>query len=148
METETASDASSSPEPEPVLGVPDPVRILVETATHLVPGDGCSEKIKRMRNAICQHHWNRDFDDEEDWCYVYGLGGSSGGRDRGVLKSGEGERDRVCFFLVDSGQTSSRNENPPILRYRWTGEELVYIRRAVPAVVVAKLKEYPFMRRA
>ncbi|KAI0442304.1 hypothetical protein F4803DRAFT_519601 [Xylaria telfairii] len=138
METETDSDASSSPEPEPVLGVPDPVRILVETATHLVPGHVYTERVKCMRNIICQHHWSRDFDSEKDRCYVYGLGG--------VQLNSEGERGRVCFFLVDSGQTSSKNENPPMMRYRWTGKHLVYIRRALPAVVVAKLKEYPFMR--
>lgn len=116
METETASDTSSSPEPEPVLGVPDPVRILVETVTHLVPGHVYPERVKCMQNIVCQHHWGRDFDDEKDRCYVYGLGGRQ--------QSGEGERGHVCFFLVDSGQTSSKNENPPIMRYRWTGKEL------------------------
>ncbi|KAI8945687.1 hypothetical protein F4801DRAFT_112631 [Xylaria longipes] len=142
METETASDSSSSPEPEPVLGVPDPVRILVETATHLVPGQLYSERIEHMRNVICRHHWGRGFDGERDRCYVYGLGGG----DRSDSRSGQGQRGRVCFFLVDSGQTSSRNENPPVLRYRWTGTKLVYIWRALPAVVINKLKEYPFMR--
>ncbi|KAI1747315.1 hypothetical protein F4782DRAFT_521509 [Xylaria castorea] len=139
---ETASDVSSSPEPEPVLGVPDPVRILVETATHLVPGQLYPEKLEGMRNVICRHHWDRDFDHEIDRCYVYGLGGA------GDLKSGRGGQGRACFFLVDNGETMSERENPPVLRYRWTGKELVYIRRALPAVVVAKLKEYPFMRRA
>ncbi|TRX96867.1 hypothetical protein FHL15_002173 [Xylaria flabelliformis] len=138
---ETDSDASSSSEPEPVLGVPDPVRILVETTTHLVPGELYSERINGMRNVICHYHWGRAFDDATDRCYVYGLGGADD------LRS-ERDQSRVCFFLVDSGETLSERENPPVLRYRWTGKKLVYIRRALPAVVVAKLKEYPFMRRA
>ncbi|KAI0399362.1 hypothetical protein F4802DRAFT_590067 [Xylaria palmicola] len=140
--SEMASDSSSSPEPEPVLAVPDPVRILVETSTHLVPGRLHGERVQRMRNVICQYHWRRDFDDGKDRCYVYGLGG------KGPGGGGGGGQPRVCFFMVDSGETASRNENPPILRYRWTGEDLVYIRRALPAVVVAKLKEYPFMGRS
>ncbi|KAI0469475.1 hypothetical protein F4859DRAFT_486771 [Xylaria cf. heliscus] len=139
METESASNTSSDSDSELVLGVPDPVRILVETATHLVPGSFSSDKVERMRNVICQHHWRRDFDGGTDRCYVYGVGGDDPTRGRA-----EGDRGRVCFFLVDSGETTSRNENPPILRYRWTGKKLIYIRRALPAVVVAKLKEYPF----
>ncbi|KAI1733806.1 hypothetical protein F4680DRAFT_440403 [Xylaria scruposa] len=138
---ETDSDASSSSEPEPVLGVPDPVRILVETTANLVPGQLYPERVEGMRNVICRYHWGRDFDEAKDRGYVYGLGGA----DR--LRS-ERDQSKVCFFLVDSGETMSERENPPVLRYRWTGKKLVYIRRALPAVVVAKLKEYPFMRRA
>ncbi|KAI0549772.1 hypothetical protein F4679DRAFT_250991 [Xylaria curta] len=119
---ETDSDASSSSEPEPVLGVPDPVRILVETTANLVSGQLYEERVEGMRNVICQYHWGRDFDDAKDRGYVYGLGGAAGD-----LRNAR-EQSKVCFFLVDSGETMSERENPPVLRYRWTGKKLYVLR--------------------
>ncbi|KAI0199210.1 hypothetical protein F4808DRAFT_217461 [Astrocystis sublimbata] len=180
MDTEPAADqdansSSSSDSDDPVLGVPDPVRILVETSTHLVPAPVPSdneisssslarfltesaarreESIARMRDIICQYHWSRDFDGETDRCYVYGFSADVRGRSESRSRSDEAQRDEsgnrgdnVCFFMVDSGETVSERESPPVLRYRWTGKKLVYIRRALPAVVVKKLREYPFMRK-
>ncbi|KAJ2977211.1 hypothetical protein NUW58_g7881 [Xylaria curta] len=49
-------------------------------------------------------------------------------------------------LYADTGSTASRWENPPIIRYQWDGESLVYIRRSLPAHVLVKLREYPFMR--
>ncbi len=51
-----------------------PVRVLVQTQTHLVPGDrsaGFGEREDAMVNLICQHVWQRDFDKfrERDWNY-------------------------------------------------------------------------------
>jgi len=34
-------------------------RILVQTKTHLVPGDDYGDRLQRMRNIICQHQWKR-----------------------------------------------------------------------------------------
>lgn len=105
-------DVPSSSAPGPVEAT-GPIRILVQTETHLVPGDLYPEKIELMRNIICQHHWNRDYDRHRDRCYVHG---------------GEfGYSHRVCYFLVDSGSTLSATENPPILWYRWMGDSLLEI---------------------
>lgn len=42
--------------------------MLVHTTTSRVPGNGRWERVVFMRNLICQHHWNRDFDwDQDRW---------------------------------------------------------------------------------
>ena len=87
-----------------------PIRILVQTKTHLVPGDEYAERVDRMRNLICQHHWNRDFDWNQDRWNVYG--------------ADFGFDDRNCYFLVDHGESPT---DPPILWYSWTGESLLVI---------------------
>ena len=40
-----------------------PVRVLVQTRTHLVPGDKSDQwREEKMQNLICQQLWKRDFD--------------------------------------------------------------------------------------
>lgn len=88
-----------------------PVRILVQTVTGLVPGDLYPERIQLMRNIICQHHWNRDYDFRQERCQV---------------RHGDfGFDNRICYFLLDSGINLSSLEDVPILWYRWTGESLL-----------------------
>lgn len=93
---------------------PGPVRILVQTRTHLVPGDVYGEKIEYMRNMICQHAWNRNYIRGPDRWNCYG--------------ADFGYPDRTCYFLVDHGMTAEHgqppSENPPVLWYRWTGDSL------------------------
>ncbi|KAF5008061.1 hypothetical protein FDECE_5644 [Fusarium decemcellulare] len=68
------------PDPTPASGDPSsqlaertaPVRILVQTATHLVPGDLYPERLQRMQDIIYQYHWNRDFDHRQDRFYAHG----------------------------------------------------------------------------
>ncbi|KAK4032234.1 hypothetical protein C8A01DRAFT_41327 [Parachaetomium inaequale] len=51
-----------------------PVRILVQTTTHLVPGDksmGFGERVDGMVKLICHHVWQRDYDPlrERQWMH-------------------------------------------------------------------------------
>ena len=87
-----------------------PIRILVETKTHLVPGEDWHGKCLYMLDVICQYHWNRQDIPKQDRWSVYG--------------AEFGYTDRPCYFLVDHGQ-SSKDDDVPLLRYQWTGEALL-----------------------
>lgn len=98
--------------------VDSPVRVLVQTQTHHVPGDKSTEYGERydaMLNLICQHVWQRDFDKfrERHWNYHCHF----------ALDNVE------CWFLIDHyGPDQSPAPDPPIIWYRWTGTELfVYL---------------------
>ena len=87
-----------------------PTRVLVQTKTHLVPGGDYDERLLFMLDLICQHHWNRDYDPDQDRWSVYG--------------ARFGYDNRRCYFLVDHGQ-SSTDDDIPVLWYQWTGESLL-----------------------
>jgi hypothetical protein len=88
-----------------------PVRILVSTATHLVPGDGFFARTDFMANLISQHHWNYDFEWKCDRFESY--------------NADFGYDNRACYFLFDHGQSPVGNDDVvPILWYRWTGQTL------------------------
>jgi len=86
-----------------------PLRILVQTVTNIVPGNDYAERVEYMRNLICQHHWNRDFDRDQDRWNVYG--------------HHFGYETRNCCFLIDHGHSES-SEDPPVLWYKLTGKSL------------------------
>ncbi|KAF4973625.1 hypothetical protein FZEAL_9269, partial [Fusarium zealandicum] len=109
-----------------------PVRILVQTVTHLVPGNHYGERVEYMRNLICQHHWNRDFDWDQDRWNIHG-------NDFAIP-------NRNCYFLIDHGH-SEPSEDPPVLWYKWMGESLIAMQQALPRKVQRKLRDYPFSRR-
>ena len=44
-----------------------PIRILVESKTHLIPGNDFHENVFFILDSVCQHHWNRDFDLDDRW---------------------------------------------------------------------------------
>lgn len=100
------SSASSSSLPTVAV----PVRILVQTVTGLVPGDLYLERIRLMRNIICQHFWNRDFDSIQERFQARG--------------ADFGFDNRVCYFLLDSGINFHITQDPPVFWYRWTGDSL------------------------
>lgn len=97
-----------------------PLRVLVQTKAHLIPGDqsaGFGERFRTMQNLICQHIWGRDFDST---------------RER-VWSKGEFDLDdHDCWFLVehygaDRDTAEDRDlpdSDPPMLWYNWTGTEL------------------------
>ena len=87
-----------------------PIRLLVQTSTHLVPGDGWAPKYKFMLNTMCERHFNRRFDDLQD------RGSSHGGY--------FAYPNLRCYFLVDHGQ-SSNDDEVPIIWYEWTGKTLL-----------------------
>ncbi|POR31237.1 Uncharacterized protein TPAR_08559 [Tolypocladium paradoxum] len=122
----------SVPQEEPGDLSARPLRILVQTKTNLVPGNDYAERVEFMRNLICQHHWNRDFDWHQDRWNAYG--------------DEFGYENRSCYFLIDHCHGESP-DNPPVLWYKWTGKSLIAIQQALPAKIQAKLKEYPFSRR-
>lgn len=108
---------SSKPEDaEQPLLQPCPVRVLVQTLTHLVPSDGVIkrhnphvDKLLSILNRICRNTWNCGFDPDVFRWYTYG--------------DEFGYNNRRCFFLVDYGSTSNDDE-VPVLCYEWTGEVL------------------------
>ncbi|KAJ9132345.1 hypothetical protein NKR23_g11307 [Pleurostoma richardsiae] len=104
-----------------------PTRILVQTKTHLVPGDKYEERCQRMKNLICQFHWKRDFDPNQD---------------RWHAQAAFGLDDKSCYFLLDHGQSGG---DVPILWYKWTGMSFKPVQASLPPQLQAKLKGYPFM---
>ncbi|KAI0867216.1 hypothetical protein GGS24DRAFT_378016 [Hypoxylon argillaceum] len=109
---------------------PTPQRIVLQTKTHQVPGDDYHERCKNMKNLLCQHLWNRDFDYNHDRWQAYG-----------AAFAYEGRR---CYFLLDHGQSTSNNV--PVFWYKWTGNSFQLIEDPLPAQMRAKLKSYPFIR--
>jgi hypothetical protein len=108
-------DNVSPPDQSPADPIPTgPLRILVQTKTHLVPGDFYGDKIERMRNLICQQVWGRDYIAGSDRWNSYG--------------TEFGYENRTCFFLVDCGMTAEYGEpptdDPKVIWYRWTGDTL------------------------
>ena len=102
--------ASQTEQPQPIFSRPDPpVRILVQTLTHLVPESNDLSKTMFIINRICQLHWQCDYNYKEHrWSSYNG---------RFALKN------RRCFFLLDTGE-SLNDDDVPILSYEWTGESL------------------------
>ena len=97
----TASKTEWSPEP--------PVRILVQTLTHLVPGNDSFERTDLILNRICQHHWNCDFSAPKFRWASYNTQFAI--------------NNRRCFFLIDYGE-SQNDDDVPVLSYEWTGDTL------------------------
>ena len=85
-----------------------PVRILISTKTHLVPGDGYFAKTTFIQNTVSQYHWNCDF----DWsCNRFNTYDAKFGFD-----------NQNCYFLIDHG--ISNDDSVPVLWYKWTGVSL------------------------
>ena len=97
----------STPTP---LNPEPPVRVLVQTLTHLVPGDGNVERSEFLLNKMCQHHWGCDFDVPRfRWASTTAMSSLS------------------TTDVVSSSLTTANLENDddvPILCYEWTGESL------------------------
>ncbi|VUC38058.1 unnamed protein product [Clonostachys rosea] len=97
---------SESPTSLPSEAKP-PVRILVQTLTHLVPGENNDSKTRDFLNLVCQKHWRCDFEFPKFRWATYGCDFASD--------------NRRCFFLVDHGR-SHDDAAVPILPYEWTGK--------------------------
>ncbi|KAH8817338.1 hypothetical protein F5884DRAFT_830412 [Xylogone sp. PMI_703] len=109
-----------------------PVRILVQTLTHLVPGKECFERMFFILDRICQHHWNCDFDVPKFRRASYNCQFAF--------------NNRRCFFLVDYGE-SQNDDDVPILFYEWTGETLKPAQHlAADPKIQAGLKDFHFTR--
>jgi hypothetical protein len=93
--------AHTGPEP--------PVRILVQTLTHLFLGTDNMTRTYFILNKTSLHHWNCDFEAPK---FRFASQNT-----QFALKN------KRCFFLVDYGQTED-NSSVPILSYEWTGEIL------------------------
>ncbi|PWY87230.1 hypothetical protein BO94DRAFT_585783 [Aspergillus sclerotioniger CBS 115572] len=88
-----------------------PIRILVQTLTHLVRGHRNPDKRMFMLNLICRYHWNRNFSPAEHRWTTY--------NDFFAL------RDQPCFFVLDYGQAPDDAE-VRVLSYVWDGRTLEY----------------------
>lgn len=106
IQTANAPDNATLP-----LDEDAPVRIVVQTKTHLVPGKDYYKRTDFMLNLICQQHWHRDmqFGPQSDRWDLYG----------GMF----GYDNRDCFFPLDHGKADD-DDAVPVLRYHWTGDRL------------------------
>ncbi|KAH6615994.1 hypothetical protein B0J18DRAFT_484807 [Chaetomium sp. MPI-SDFR-AT-0129] len=105
-----------------------PVRVLVQTQTHHVPGDKSTrfgERFDAMLSLICQHVWQREFDKfrERPWDYHCHF----------ALDNVE------CWFLVDHhGPHPILPADLPIV--------CITIQIPLPGKVRRELRHYPFER--
>ncbi|KAK3292990.1 uncharacterized protein B0H64DRAFT_403257 [Chaetomium fimeti] len=127
--TEAAAAANAS-------DLDSPVRVLVQTQTHLVPGDKTThfgERYDAMVSLICQHVWQREYDQfrERDWSYHCHFA-----------------VDNVeCWFLIDHhGPDPTPPPDPPLIWYRWTGTKFMIVHGRPPSGVRRELQYYPFER--
>ncbi|KAI1434158.1 hypothetical protein GGR50DRAFT_695438 [Xylaria sp. CBS 124048] len=106
-----------------------PQRIVLQTRTHHVPGGDYHEKCNNMKNLLCQHLWNRNFDSSQDRWDVY--------------RATFAYPNRRCYFLLDHGQ--SADANVPVFWYKWTGKSFVRREGPMPHLMRVELKKRPFM---
>lgn len=107
--------STNAPQPQAGSTSTGKLRVLLQTRTHLLPGDDREERLTFMRNTVCQHVLNRDFDRAQERWFPY--------RDHFGL------HDCECFFLIDHHgydhtTTGAEEEEVPVLWYKWTGESL------------------------
>ncbi|GKZ85405.1 hypothetical protein AnigIFM56816_011176 [Aspergillus niger] len=102
----------STPYPKKSLYAP-PIRILVDTRIHLLPGDTNEDRNSYLINHICQLHWHTRFTPTKYRRYAFST-------ERYPTESTR------CLFLVDYGHTASKEEDEdvPVVYYSWTGENL------------------------
>lgn len=107
METTTSNPEDSAPQ-DPLQDLGEPVRVLVQTWTHLIPKYKYRDRILLMSELICKHHFKCRLDGRQRLGHY------------GVRLDGENRR---CYFLVDYGE-SLNDDDVPIISYEWTGESL------------------------
>lgn len=101
MEEQSTKPGLLQPEP--------PVRLLVQTLTHLVPGESGIDRYAFIQNRMCQDFWGCGFNAPK---FRFASHGESFALD-----------NRRCFFLVDHGETDD-DDKVPVLCYEWTGDKL------------------------
>ncbi|RSL72946.1 hypothetical protein CEP53_000948 [Fusarium sp. AF-6] len=122
----------SSAAPQPEANSAGKVRILLQSATDLVPGSDRGEKLTFVQNIVCQHHWQRDFDRSQERWYSHG--------------DDFGLKNRKCYFIIDHhGQDHTiEEEEVPVLWYKWTGVSLIRVNEELPSKMLKELKKWPF----
>jgi hypothetical protein len=107
-------NAATSADATDAAGHDRPVRILVQTATQLVPGDKSmdfGERVDAMVKAICHHVWQRDYDFLRERQWMHGCEFAID--------------NRPCWFLIDHhGPDPVPIPDPPVVWYKWTGTDL------------------------
>jgi hypothetical protein len=88
-----------------------PTRMLVRTATQLVPGPGTHyhSRVSQMLDIMCQYGWGGETVSREDRWAVY---------DAEFVYD-----NRRCYFLLDHG-FAEENEEITTLWYQWDGKSL------------------------
>ncbi|PYH34511.1 uncharacterized protein BO87DRAFT_396804 [Aspergillus neoniger CBS 115656] len=124
------------PTPYPKKSLYDPpIRILVDTRIHLLPGDTNEDRNTFLINHICHLHWHTEFIPSKHRRYAFST-------ERYPIESTR------CLFLVDCGQTASKEEDEdvPVVYYKWTGGYLTPLPiLSYEAWIKNKLKYvYPF----
>ncbi|KAI9728467.1 MAG: hypothetical protein M1828_003869 [Chrysothrix sp. TS-e1954] len=105
----------STPASAPKEGPQPPVRVLVQSLTHLVRGehrhDDGHQRVDLMLDSICRYHWKCDFTVDHFRAAWHGRFAFNGKR---------------CFFLIDYGDFVVVDEDVPVLYYEWTGDAFVH----------------------
>lgn len=93
---------------------PSPVRILVQTQTHLVPGESGTEKEETVERSIRKNVLKNKYSKRNDRLYLY--------NDYFAVPGYH------CFFLYDHALSpvgdDVTDDEIPLLWYRWSGKEL------------------------
>ncbi|KAI1099037.1 hypothetical protein F4804DRAFT_349688 [Jackrogersella minutella] len=114
-----------------------PMRVAVQTKTHLVPGDDFYDRCQKINNLICQHLWNQDHEYTKYRWSIY--------------RAEFAFHNRTCYFFLDHCRTN--NDEPPVSWYKWKGTEFTPEdkRQLIRARFRYKMKmteaEIEFMRR-
>ncbi|KAJ4412492.1 hypothetical protein N0V82_008761 [Gnomoniopsis sp. IMI 355080] len=113
---------------------PEPMRVLVRTLTHLVPGADANEKFMSMCHRISKHQWGYEFSPIDT---------------NVIIQGGEfGYNSRPCWFLLDHGEHPTGSHDPslvPMKVYHWDGENFHEHTQPLSAQVREELKQYIFM---
>jgi hypothetical protein len=95
--------------PRPVPRAAGPVRVLVQTLTHLVPTRGKDDRSCVMFDLMCEYHFGCKYDGR-----VFRMASHND-----ML----GYDNLRCYFLIDYGE-SLNDDDVPIVCYEWTGDSL------------------------
>lgn len=114
MQSAAASRADAARGAEKVVTALSPVRVLVQTYTHLVPGEARPHKLEFLRDTIAGRVLKTKHNRSTAHMHVYD--------DMFAIPG------RQCFFLYDYAAApvgdDVADDDIPLLWYRWTGEQL------------------------
>ncbi|CAG9945118.1 unnamed protein product [Clonostachys rosea f. rosea IK726] len=109
------------------------MRVLLQTVTHLVPGDVYGDRITFIQNTLCRHFFKRDFDHAQKCLFPF--------------HDDFGLNNVKCFVLLDhhGHDHTTQEENPAVFVWmKWTGQSLVQINKGLLSKYNKELSKWPF----
>ncbi|KAG8166814.1 hypothetical protein KVR01_002503 [Diaporthe batatas] len=138
MQSAAATRADAARKGETADTTHSPVRVLVQTYTHLVPGEARPDKLEFLRKTIAKRVLKMRHNKSTAYMHVYD--------DLFAIPG------RQCFFLYDYASTPIGDDivddEIPILWYRWSGDKMMALNQKPPKRIRRTIREdYPFMIR-